>query len=263
MPSAYTSRDRSFCLLRSICSTTFRPTLPSFRGTARSDRGSRGVTTRFSSWVACRWYRSPKSRTSSCSINWSTSDSPSPSMFIALRDAKCSRPRRSRAGHAVFSQRQTTSSSSRCSALPHARHVVGITHGTASGGRRLRMGATTRGITSPGLLDDHRVAFAKVLPGDVLGVVQRRHRDRGARDEDRRQHRVGGIGPGPADVDIDPEQLGVRLLRGKLERRRPAGKLGGRPQSLAQRRDRRASRRRRQCRTRARAARPPRCGRTR
>ena len=52
MPSAYTSRDRSFCLLRSICSTTLRPTLPSFRGTARSERGSRGVTTRFSSCAA-------------------------------------------------------------------------------------------------------------------------------------------------------------------------------------------------------------------
>ena len=29
------------------------------------------------------------------------------------------------------------------------RHVVGITHGTESAGRRLRIGATTRGITSP------------------------------------------------------------------------------------------------------------------
>jgi hypothetical protein len=29
----------------------------------------------------------------------------------------------------VFSQRQTTSSSSRASALPHAAQVVGITHG--------------------------------------------------------------------------------------------------------------------------------------
>ena len=38
--------------LRSICSITFRPTLPSLRGRARSDRGSRGVTTRFSSCAA-------------------------------------------------------------------------------------------------------------------------------------------------------------------------------------------------------------------
>ena len=44
-------------------------------------------------------------------------------MFIAVRDAKCSRLRRSRAGHDVFSQRQTTSSSSRCSALPHTGHA--------------------------------------------------------------------------------------------------------------------------------------------
>jgi hypothetical protein len=70
-------------------------------------------------------------------------------MFIAVRDAKCSRLRRSRAGHEVFSQRQTTSSSSRASALPQAAHVVGITHGCESAGRRLRIGATTRGMTSP------------------------------------------------------------------------------------------------------------------
>ena len=49
----------------------------------------------------------------------------------------------------MFSHRQTTSSSSRCSALPHARQVVGITHGCESAGRRLRIGATTRGMTSP------------------------------------------------------------------------------------------------------------------
>ena len=42
----------SFALLRSICSNTLRPTLPSLRGTARSERGSLGVTTRFSSVAA-------------------------------------------------------------------------------------------------------------------------------------------------------------------------------------------------------------------
>ena len=50
-------------------------------------------------------------RPARCSTSWAISDSPSPSMFIAPRDAKCSRPRRSFAGHELFSQRHTTSSS--------------------------------------------------------------------------------------------------------------------------------------------------------
>ena len=70
-------------------------------------------------------------------------------MFIALREAKCSRLRRSRAGHEVFSQRQTTSSSSRRSSLPHAAHAVGIIHGTRVGRTQAEDGATTRGMTSP------------------------------------------------------------------------------------------------------------------
>ena len=52
IPSAYTSRDRSFCLGALDLRVTLRPTLPSFLGTARSERGSRGVTTRFSSCEA-------------------------------------------------------------------------------------------------------------------------------------------------------------------------------------------------------------------
>ena len=40
---------RSLLRLRSICAATLRPTLPSLRGRARSDRGSRGVTTSSSS----------------------------------------------------------------------------------------------------------------------------------------------------------------------------------------------------------------------
>ena len=47
-------------------------------------------------------------------------------MFIALRDAKCSRPRRIFAGHDSFGQRHTTSCSSFASALPHSLQAVGI-----------------------------------------------------------------------------------------------------------------------------------------
>src|SRR5262245_14859673 len=86
-----------------------------------------------------------------------------------------------------------------------------------------------------GLLDDDRVARAYVLAGDVLGVVQRGHRNRRAGDEDRLQHRVRRHRAGPADVDVDPQQLRVRLLRGKLEGRRPSGEIRRAAELLAQR----------------------------
>ncbi len=156
-------------------------------------------------------------------------------MFIAERDAKCSRLRRSRAGHDVFSQRQTTSSSSRCSSLPHTGHVVGITHGWASGGRRLSTGATTLRDDVAALLDDHGVAVAQVLPGDVFGVVQRRHRDGRAGEKHRLEQRERRHRARPADVDGNPQQPGVGLLRRELERRRPPRKLRRRAEPGAQR----------------------------
>ena len=73
-------------------------------------------------------------------------------MFIARREAKCSRLRRSRAGQLVFSQRQTASSSSRSSVVPQIGQVVGITHGcgaSAPVGRRSTIDFTTLGMTSP------------------------------------------------------------------------------------------------------------------
>ena len=75
-------------------------------------------------------------------------------MFIAPRPAKCSSPRCSFAGHDTFSQRQTASSSSRCRSLPHAGHVVGITHGCESG-RPLAQHRTDDARNDvAGLLDD-------------------------------------------------------------------------------------------------------------
>ena len=73
-------------------------------------------------------------------------------MFIARREAKCSRLRRRRAGQLVFSQRQTASSSPRTSAVPQIGHADGITHGCGSSapvGRRCGSDITTFGITSP------------------------------------------------------------------------------------------------------------------
>ena len=65
--SGATGRSAS---MRSICSITLRPTLPSRRGTARSDRGSFGVTTRLLELIDRRGGRGrAKSRTRPCSIS--------------------------------------------------------------------------------------------------------------------------------------------------------------------------------------------------
>ena len=83
------------------------------------------------------------------------------------------------------------------------RTRAGITHGCESAGRRLEDRRDDPRDDVAGLLDDDRVAFADVLARDVLGVVQRRHRDRRAGDEHRLEHGVGRVGAGPADVDGD------------------------------------------------------------
>ena len=69
---------------------------------------------------------------------------------MAMREAKCSRLRRSRAGHELFAHRHTTSSSGPArSRLSQRGHVSGMTHGVASAGRSASTGPITRGITSP------------------------------------------------------------------------------------------------------------------
>ena len=83
-------------------------------------------------------------------------------------------------------------------------------------------------------LDDDRVARADILARDVLGVVQRGHRDRGARKEDRLEDRIRRDRAGASDVDVDSLNLRMRLLCRELERRRPPWKLRGRPEPLAQ-----------------------------
>ncbi len=162
-----------------------------------------------------------------------------------------------RAGHDVFSQRQTTSSSSRCSALPHTGQRVGICHGCAVRRRAAGSASTTFGMTSPPFSISDAVAFAQVLPRDVLGVVQRRHRDGRSGEQDRLEHRVRRHRAGAADVDVDLPQHRRRLLRRELERGRPARKLRGRAEPLAQREVVDLDRRRRRCRSRARAASRP------
>ena len=132
------------------------------------------------------------------------SDSPSPSMFIAPREAKCSRPRCSLAGHDVFSQRQTASSSSRCRwRCRSSGHVVGHLprHRVGRPAAEHRTDDARNDVA--GLLDDHGVALADVLARDVVGVVQRGHRDRRAGHEHRLEHGERRHRAGPADVDLD------------------------------------------------------------
>jgi len=70
-------------------------------------------------------------------------------MSIARLDAKCSSPRRIRAGHDAFSQRQTTSSSGLTSVLPQKGQAAGIRHVGGSPSRFSSTGPSTFGMMSP------------------------------------------------------------------------------------------------------------------
>ena len=177
---------------------------------------------------------SAKSCTRPCSSSWSTSDAPRPSMFIAERDAKCSRLRRRRAGHDVFSQRQTTSSSSRCSALPHTGQTVGICHGLLPSGCG-RIAFTTFGMTSPPFSMSTGSPSRRSFARDVLGVVQRRHRDRRSGEKDRLEHGVRRHGARAADVDGNPQELRVACCAGNLNAVAHRGNFAVVPSLRAQR----------------------------
>ena len=96
-------------------------------------------------------------------------------MFIARREAKCSRPRRMRAGHDAFSHRHTTSSSGLTSALwqngQRSRHLPRLRCRPAARSRR----ADDLRDDVAALFDEHEVAVADVAARDFLLVVQRRH----------------------------------------------------------------------------------------
>ena len=189
-------------LLRSICSTTLRPTLPSLRGHARAP-------------IAARAAPRPAARAARRVEVVEVGEVVHQALLDQLVDERLAEPfdvhrrratrsargsRRSRAGHDVFSQRQTTSSSSRCSALPHAGQVVGITQGSRVGRPQAEDRRDDLRDDVAALLDDDRVALADVLARDVLGVVQRRHRDR----------RAGDAAPARAPRRASPRRCGRR-----------------------------------------------------
>ena len=136
----------------------------------------------------------------------------------------------------MFAQRQTTSSSSRCSALPQAGHVVGITQARLSARRaRLRIGLTTFGMTSPPFsirtVSPSRMslrATSSALCSVAIEMVD-------AGEQHRLQDRVRRHRAGAADVHLDVRSIVCRLLRRELEGERPARELRGGAEPLAQR----------------------------
>ena len=84
-------------------------------------------------------------------------------------------------------------------------------------------------------LADHGVPDQHALAAYLIGVVQRRQRDRGSRHSDWLHERERGDPPGTTDVDPDVQQLGGGLLRGVLEGDRPARRPGGRAQPALRR----------------------------
>ena len=94
--------------------------------------------------------RSAASWMTALSTNWSISCSPSPSMFMALREANSSSPRFFWAGQLIQppEQRATASSSGRMMGAPQTGQWVGMMNSRASSGRFSKTDETTSGMTS-------------------------------------------------------------------------------------------------------------------
>ncbi len=88
-------------------------------------------------------------RTSPAARSWSTSASPSPSIFMARRAAKWRMDSRTLAGHEGLTQRETTSPSGLKIADPQTGQRDGQENGRSRPVRRSFMTETTRGMTSP------------------------------------------------------------------------------------------------------------------
>ena len=78
----------------------------------------------------------------------------------------------------------------------------------------------------PGLLHPDRVPDAHVQPVDEVLVVQRGVGDRGARQADGFQHRLGRQHPGPPHLHGDVQDAALLFLRGIFVGHCPAGGLG-------------------------------------
>ena len=79
-----------------------------------------------------------------------------------------------------------------------------------------------------GLLDADGIAFADVLAGDLVGVVQRRAGDRRTGEQDGVEFGDGRDGAGAADLHADLAEDGLGLVRRELERHGPVRELARR-----------------------------------
>ncbi len=159
-----------------------------------------------------RSYRSAGSRTSFASTSCATTCSPSPRMSMAPRCVKCSMRRFTCSGHSGLGQRMATCPSSFTTAVPHTGQCRGHGDALLVTGALLLVHADDGGDDLAGLLDDDEVTHPDVLALDLLEVVQRGVAHGAAAEEDRLQPRDGRERAGAADLDVDGEQPGLRLL---------------------------------------------------
>ena len=113
--------------------------------------------------------------------------------------------------------------------------AVGITNSRSVPSRRSTTGPTISGMTSPALRSTTVSPISTPLRFTSRRVVQGRHLDRRAADEDRLHHAERRDPAGAADVDPDVEQLGGHLLGRVLVGDRPARRPAGRPEPALQR----------------------------
>ena len=92
---------------------------------------------------------------------------------------------------------------------------------------------TTSGITSPAFRTMTRSPGRTSFTATWSCVVQRRHRDRRAGDDDRLEHREGRGASRAPDRDLDREQPRRALLGRELPRDRPARRATRKAQSRA------------------------------
>ncbi len=142
-------------------------------------------------------------------------------MSIAPRLAQCTSRCTRCAAQSTFTQWWLASPSTRTSGCPHTGHFFGNFHRFDFGGRFAMHRTDHLGNDVAGAADDHGVAGPDVFARDVVLVVQRRHPDVRAADEDGLEDGEGRRPPGAADADLDVAQERGLLLGRELVRDRP------------------------------------------
>ena len=100
--------------------------------------------------------------------------------------------------------------------------AVGMTNARSLSGAQARDGRDDLGDDLAGAPHDDRVADEHALARDLVGVVQRRHRDGDAADAHRLEHRERRHGAGAADADLDVAAASSSAPRPGTCRRSPS-----------------------------------------